>query len=303
MVKLNKEIHCTIGGLIMELLSPKLDIIFKKMFSDPGNQPLLTDFLSCVLDVQPEQIQKIVIENSEIMPANIGDKVIRLDLMLSMDGKKIDIEMQCISDKAYKDRVLYYWAKLYTRDIKVGDKYSDLEQTISINICDFNMFECEEYHSTFGIYEKERNEQLTDKFRIDFLELPKARKYKSKQLRRLEKWMRFFNIKSEEDADMVAKIDKTMAQAVMELREMSQDEKTRAFAEAREAYLRDEASALNSARDEGIKEGRKEGIKEGRKEGRKEGIKEGRKEGIDIAMEKMRLFGMSEEEIKIILSL
>ena len=73
----------------------------------------------------------------------------------------------------------------------------------------------------------------------------------------------------------------------MELREMSQDEKTRAFAEAREAYLRDEASALNSARDEGIKEGRKEG----------------RKEGIDIAMEKMRLFGMSEEEIKIILSL
>ena len=77
----------------------------------------------------------------------------------------------------------------------------------------------------------------------------------------------------------------------MELREMSQDEKTRAFAEAREAYLRDEASALNSARDEGIKEGRKEGIKEGRKE------------GIDIAMEKMRLFGMSEEEIKIILSL
>ena len=81
----------------------------------------------------------------------------------------------------------------------------------------------------------------------------------------------------------------------MELREMSQDEKTRAFAEAREAYLRDEASALNSARDEGIKEGRKEGIKEGRKEGRKE--------GIDIAMEKMRLFGMSEEEIKIILSL
>ena len=72
---------------------------------------------------------------------------------------------------------------------------------------------------------------------------------------------------------------------------MSQDEKTRAFAEAREAYLRDEASALNSARDEGIKEGRKEGIKEGRKE------------GIDIAMEKMRLFGMSEEEIKIIMAL
>ena len=299
----------------MKLLSPRLDVVFKKLFAEPDNRPLLTDFLSCVLDVEPERIKNIIIENSEITPMMINDKFIRLDLTLSIDGAKIDIEMQCLGNRAYRDRALYYWAKLYARDLRSGESYSNLEPTISINICNFDMFECEEYHSTFELYERNRHEKLTDKCRIDFLELKKARGENSRQIRRLERWMRFFNINSEEEAEMVAKLDATMEQAILALRAMSSDTLARQMAEMREAHLHDEATALESAREEGrekgieegIAKGREEGIAEGIAKGREEGREEGRTEGINagqqMIIERMRRAGMTEEQIKGVLSI
>ena len=44
--------------------------------------------------------------------------------------------------------------------------------------------------------------------------------------------------------------------------------------------LRDLGNVLDTAKEEGLKEGLKEGRKEGLKEGRKEGLKEGRREGL-----------------------
>ena len=64
------------------------------------------------------------------------------------------------------------------------------------------MFDCEECHSIFHISEDTRHEILTDKCRFDFLELPKAAT-DSKQVKRLKKRMDFFNLKSEDDANML----------------------------------------------------------------------------------------------------
>ena len=56
------------------------------------------------------------------------------------------------------------------------------------------------------------------------MELPKTESYDSIQVKRLKKWMRFFNIKTEEDADMIAQANDTMInKAVYVLREMSAD--------------------------------------------------------------------------------
>ena len=68
------------------------------------------------------------------------------------------------------------------------------------------MFDCEECHSVFHISEDTRHEILTDKCRFDFLELPKA-KSDSRQVKRLKRWLDFFNLKSEEDADMMTRVN------------------------------------------------------------------------------------------------
>ena len=150
----------------MKLLSPRLDVVFKKLFSEPDNKPLLTDFLASVLEVDNDKIHDLQIVNGEITPSMINEKFIRLDLTVLIDGAKIDIEMQCLGNEYYRDRALYYWAKLYARDLKSGEGYDMLEQTISINIC------------TFKLFEQNRHELLTDKCRLDFLVTEKSEKYK-----------------------------------------------------------------------------------------------------------------------------
>ena len=98
---------------------------------------------------------------------------------------------------------------------------------------------------------------------------------------------------------MVAKLDATMEQAILALRAMSSDTLARQMAEMREAHLHDEATALESAREEGIAKGREEG----RAEGREEGITEGINAGQQMIIERMRRAGMTEEQIKEVLSI
>ena len=142
--------------------------------------------------------------------------------------------------------------------IEEGESYKNLNQTISINILDYKMFDCEECHSVFRLREETRNELLTDKCRFDFLELPKA-DTDSRQIKRLRRWMNFFNIKNEGDADMLAQADdKAMNKAVFILKRMSADEKTREIARVREKALHDEASYMETARIEGRAEERRE---------------------------------------------
>lgn len=152
--------------------------------------------------------------------------------------------------------------------------------------------------------ELNRDEVLTDKLRIDFLELPKTESDNSIQVKRLQKWMRFFNIKTEEDADMVAQANDTMInKAVYVLREMSADERAREMARQREKILHDEASYLETSRLEGKAEGRAEGIAEGMAKGRAEGVTEGmvkgRAEGVTEGrkqlLAKLRALGIDED--------
>ena len=82
---------------------------------------------------------------------------------------------------------------------------------------------------------------------------------------------------------MVAKLDATMEQAILALRAMSSDTLARQMAEMREAHLHDEATALESAREEG----------------RTEGINAGQQ----MIIERMRRAGMTEEQIKEVLSI
>ena len=274
----------------MELLSPKLDIVFKTLFTTKDSQDILSDFLASVLDINPEDIKDIQIQNTELMPNSLEQKYSRLDIAMKLDDKLINVEMQVKKLKDFKERVLFYWAKLYTRDLKESEAYRKLRQTISINILDFNMFDCEECHSIFRLREDTRHELLTDKCRFDFLELPKAETDNSIQIKRLRKWLKFFNMKTEEDAEMLTKTDdRIMTKAVHFLKQMSEDDKLREAARIRERALHDEASYIQDAIEDGIAIGRAEGIAEGEAKGSAK--------TRNMMIESMRLAGIPQDQI------
>jgi hypothetical protein len=78
------------------------------------------------------------------------------------------------------ERILFYWAKLYVREIKKSEDYEVLPKTIVILISDGKIKSLkglEEYHTEWKILEmKNRKKILTDKFEVHLIELDKINK-------------------------------------------------------------------------------------------------------------------------------
>lgn len=262
-----------------DVVSAKLDIIFKKFFID--NEDMLQSFIASMLDIPIESISEINITNPEIPPESISGKFSRLDLNMKVDNRLVNVEIQVKNDNDYRDRVLFYWAKLYTSELKSGENYGVLKQTISINIINFNMFDGDNYHNEVNAVVKQTGEVFSDKLSIHFFELRKVNKKPNPQ-NSCELWLQFINADSEEDFEMISQTNiPIMQKAVRVIYDMSEDTKIREAARMREKALHDEASALHNAK--------------------QEGRSEGRAEERDNIIKKMLAAGMTDEQIQAIL--
>ena len=66
------------------------------------------------------------------------DKLSILDIKARGEGgKRYNIEIQISDEADYDKRALYYWAKLYTEQLKVAEDYSTLSKAIGIHILNF----------------------------------------------------------------------------------------------------------------------------------------------------------------------
>lgn len=282
------------------VISAKLDIIFKKIFTE--NEDMLHSFVASMLEIPQERIKEIKITNPELPPETLAGKFSRLDLSLKVDDKLVNVEIQVKNDADYRDRTLFYWAKLYSSELKSGEEYSELKQTITINIINFNMFSTDDYHTEIAAMIKGTGEVFSDKFSIHFFELKKVgRKPNPNNSREL--WLQFINADSEEEFEMISQTNvPIMKKAVNVIYDMSEDTKIREIARLREKALHDEASALKNAKEEGKEEGRAEGIKVGMIKGRAEGKAEGEANGIAkekaSVISKMRANGFTDEQIR-----
>jgi predicted transposase/invertase (TIGR01784 family) len=259
-----------------DVVSAKLDVIFKKLFTD--NPDLLKEFISDILDIPLKTIEDLVITNSEVPPENPEGKFSRMDLNLKLTDRLINIEIQVKNDSYYRDRTLFYWAKLYTSELKSGDSYDSLKQAITINIINFNMFDKADYHTEVVAALKDSGEIFSDKFSIHFFELKKVGKNLNPNNRK-ELWLQFLNANSEEEFEMLKQTNNpTINKAVSIIYDYSSDTQVREMARIREKALHDEVSSLKNARNEGIQE------------------------GIDTMIESMRESGFSEEMIQTVLN-
>ena len=278
-----------------DVVSAKLDIIFKKIFTE--NKDMLTSFISSILDIPIESISEIEITNPELPPETLSGKFSRLDLSMKFDGRLVNVEIQVKNDPDYRDRTLFYWAKLYSSELKSGEDYSELKQTITINIINFNMFEGADYHTEVAAMIKGTNEVFSDKFSIHLFELKKIGK-KPDPKNKKELWLQFINAYREEDFEMINQTDiPIMKKAVKVIYDMSEDTKIREVARLREKALHDEASALKNAKAEGISIGKAEGISIGKAEGISIGKNEGKNEERANLIANMKALGMTDEQI------
>ncbi len=296
----------------MNPVKAKLDVVFKKLFT--SDDEVLRAFVGDILDIPRGKIKQIKVENPNILPALIDGKQGQMDLKMSVDDRIVNIEIQLCNKGDFIDRSLFYWGRMVGDELKSGEDYIELKKTISVNILDFDLFDWEKPFSSFSIHEDENNALYTDKCAFLCFELKKVNNIIDKNdCKKL--WMQLIKAETEEELDMLNNTGVPEIQkAVVILHEMSADEEMREIARLREKAIRDERSAMNFAKREGVKEGieigekrgEKKGIKKGRIEGKEEGLKEGMEKGEKKKQEeiiaKMRNKGYTEEQIKDILS-
>ncbi len=266
------------------LMKPKIDFAFKEIMND---ETVRTGFLSAVLKLDPGEIRKTIILNTDLRRTHPDDKLGILDVRVSMnDDTEIDIEVQLSALNIWADRALFYLAKMYTEQISAGENYDVLKKCVSISILDYRLFEDSgEFYSCFHIREDTRHTLYTDKMEFHVIELPKLPEKLKENSSDLLLWAKFINAERKEEFDMLADKNASIEKAYEKLQVISQDQKKRMEYEAREKAIRDHNQMMKEAVERGLKQGRAEGLERGRAEGlergRAEGLERGRAEGLE----------------------
>jgi predicted transposase/invertase (TIGR01784 family) len=226
----------------------KTDTLFKMLFVK--NTDLLKQLVSVLLEIRVENIGEFYITNPEMPPESLGDKFCRLDILMTVNGQRVDLEIQVRNEGDYPERTLFNWARVYSTALPTGGAYIDLPRTVIISIINFDLFECEEYYSEFQALEVTRHTPLTDKMGLYFYELGKLPKEVSADDMRLL-WLTLFKADTEEELAMIESMEvPVMEQAIRAYHQITADSEFQEMERLRELARHNEAAALRHARDE-----------------------------------------------------
>ena len=306
----------------VKTLSPKLDVVFQALFGEVGNESITKGFLETILE---RKIDSIDLSRNPILRREFKDEKLGvLDIIAKLDENEIcNIELQIVDKKNIIERILYYWSRLYSRQIKSGEDYKILQKAILILITDFKIENLEEldYHSRWKIMEDKQGKKiiLTQKLEIDIIELPKIIG-KEKERDNLLDWLYFLENPKSERVTEKMKENENLKEAVKKLDNLSEDEKMQRIADLRQKAIMDEKAIYEKGLEVGIEKGiqrgmekgMEEGIQRGMEKGIEKGIMEGsQKEKIEIAKKMLELkidketiaeaTGLTEQEIEKIL--
>lgn len=243
-----------------KMLSPKLDIVFQALFGDVGSEKITGRFLQSILKQEVSEVD--LSQNIVLRREKEDDKLGILDIMAKVNEKEYcNIEMQLVDTGEIRERILYYWSKIYARQLKKGQKYRELEKTIVILIANFEIKGLEDlkYHTEWKIMDKEtRKVILTDKFELRIIELPKI---KEEEQEELIDWLLFLENPQSERVKTKMEENEELKEAVEKLQGMSEDDYMQRIADLREKAILDYNSGMDTALRKGIKKGKLETAK------------------------------------------
>jgi predicted transposase/invertase (TIGR01784 family) len=185
-----------------KMISPLSDYVFSEIFGNQKNIDITRNFLKTLLDIPEDEYDKLTVVSPKLRKVFKTEKLGVVDMRLNTkSGKIIHIELQVEKRSNMRNRILYYASRLIGDQLKLGDDYKKLHQSITIVICDHNLLEEED--SYINIYElrNEENRSFTKLLSIIILELPKLPETVD---RTVWPWLKFFKCTEKEEFEMLA---------------------------------------------------------------------------------------------------
>lgn len=290
----------------MERISPRVDIAFKKIFGVEENKDLLISLINSIVG-QEDQVAEVTLLNP-YNPKNFRqDKLSILDIKAKGEnGQRFNIEIQISDEADYDKRALYYWAKLYTEQLKVAEDYSLLSKAIGIHILNFTSIpDVDKYHNVFHITEKESGLLYFRDLELHTIELKKfsqdAREELNEMVARvknsLDMWVAFLTRHDLLNREHLppALNDPALKKALGVLDVMNFGEEEREAYEEHLKWLRIEANTLKKYEAKGFEQGKAEGKAERDREIARNMLQEG------MSIENIsKVTGLSIQEVKIL---
>ena len=182
---------------IAELLNPKNDYVFRRIFGQTGSEEITKELLESII---PDKIDKIELDANPITEKDLIDEkmgILDIKAKLNEGNVNCDIEMQVVNQKDIEKRILFYWSKMYVQTINAGSNYENLKRCIVILIANYDLEklkEIPEFVTKWKITEEKYPKLvLTNVLELYIISLKKAKKSDKYSKEQLYKWLKFIN--------------------------------------------------------------------------------------------------------------
>ena len=245
--------------------NPLNDFLFYKTMGEKGDEPQLIGFLNAVLVPSGRKpIETLeIIEKKPFVKEILEGKSCTLDVRAVLsDGTKVNIEVQVRNKRNIDRRSLFYWSKLYTEDMKKGQNYRTLPDTIAINIVNYDFPNKGGVHTRFRLREvSDPSVELTSAMEIHFINMVKWKKLRGKDLagNPLHRWLAWLDPKSPPElVEEVKNMDGTIAFADERQAFVMSDDEARELYEMRQKAEWDRQSEIEFAVEKGERRGKRQ---------------------------------------------
>ncbi|UQZ83232.1 PD-(D/E)XK nuclease family transposase [Paenibacillus konkukensis] len=290
---------------MQDMLDPRVDIIFKRIFGSEHNKDVLLAFLNSTFrDAGEPPLTEIILLNPYTEPDSPDDKQSIMDIKArTAQGELLNIEMQLFNPYHMEKRTLFYWSEMYYHQIPKGSNYTKLKKCVTINILNYSSLPNDRYHSVFHLREDHTGIPLLDDIEIHVIELTKLdQQFVPLDRGGLVNWLMFLKGADKSNWEVLTMNEPMLKKAMDTLEFLSQDAAARMAYDARMKALSDEKSRIEGALEEGLAIGIEKGIEKGIERGKAETALKLLELGIDIQTI-AKATGMSTEEISTLGSL
>lgn len=159
----------------------------------------------------------IILTNTNLNKESEKEKQGILDIRIILNNnQKINIELQMKIYKYWRERSIFYNAKMYTEQGESGDKYNNFIPCIHIGILGFNLIKEKDFHSVVMLKNIKTQRIYSDKLIFHMVELKKLKNVSKENRDALYYWASLIAANSKEEYDILAKQNEYLQEAVNE---------------------------------------------------------------------------------------
>lgn len=127
--------------------TPFADGVFKIVFESEQNSGLLRALVLDLMDLEDDGTHEVRVLNPEVPPPHVGGKSVRHDLLLEVDGSRVNVEIQRAKEIWFMQRSGFYWARQNSLGLRRGQPYDELKPVTVLAVLGYRQFDYPEYET------------------------------------------------------------------------------------------------------------------------------------------------------------